>query len=151
MFSCSLAGGLFLCRSIYRFAFNCSGELTISCSAFYAQLTSWGHDIFINSMNGSEIASEIPSAFLFCEKNLILPPFSKFKEYPHSFHNRSANWLVSVGRFVYSCCCFNNTTYYDQAEKATTLKYCRHKLRNEILNLFMKRDDSLDMISSPSE
>lgn len=102
-------------------------------------------------MNGSEIASEIPSAFLFCEKNLILPPFSKFKEYPHSFHNRSANWLVSVGRFVYSCCCFNNTTYYDQAEKATTLKYCRHKLRNEILNLFMKRDDSLDMISSPSE
>lgn len=41
-------------------------------------------------MNATESASNIPSAFLFHNWNLILSPFSKLKECPPSFHNRNA-------------------------------------------------------------
>lgn len=55
------------------------------------------------------------------------------------------NDLASVEIFLYI---FSEKISYYSLEEMLSLEYCRHKLKNVILNLFLKKDYSFDMVSS---
>lgn len=55
------------------------------------------------------------------------------------------NNLASVEGFLYISS--EKRSYYSLEEKLS-LEYCKHKLKNVILNLFLKKDDSFVMVSS---
>lgn len=56
-----------------------------------------------------------------------------------------ANDLASVERFLYSF--YENISFYS-FEGKLPLEYCKHKLKYVILNLFLKKGDSFDVLLS---